>query len=150
MACLLRRLLRLMEGSMEGFIIGLDNALGCPICHEVPKVTNVAELVFDGLTLPPSVELRCPEHPGYIASGDDVTMAIIHWNKFIRFIVRDAIQNSLHHWDNPDWSVCPNCRVNTPTTQFNIPPHTIAECGWCNLPKRKFLTCQPVGLEVPS
>lgn len=57
----------------------MENPQSCPQCLNSPTF----------ITKDSYVEIRCDQH-GYIAMGDNLEMAINHWNRFIDFIRKAA------------------------------------------------------------
>jgi hypothetical protein len=67
----------------------LDGAARCPVCHLAPafhEEPSVNPYRPDAM----SVVIRCPIGHPYVAMGDDLPMAIKHWNIYIEFRENEA------------------------------------------------------------
>jgi hypothetical protein len=109
-------------------VTSLDGCKRCPTCQLVP-VVGLEDKV---LGQPGSdVVLRCAVH-GHTAMGDDLEMAVRHWNRYITYVVQMAGRHFIENGPGkPDESYCTVCGDNSQTEDF--PNRT--ECKRCHAVK---------------
>lgn len=103
-------------------INGLDGAIRCPVCRQVPAMLMEE---FNGHD---RVELRCHM---YVAGGETLDMAVSHWNRFVRFMMLETATACALNPGSLLTSPCFNCKGDTDSFTIN----GVVECADCRLPK---------------
>lgn len=99
----------------------------CPQCSQVPS------LGFDDNFK--TYTITCPNH-GYEMMGATVPQAILHWNKVIAFIRRDAYRSmSDSTMPKTNQSFCIHCKKYTGIRVTQTPKLYRVDCAGCSLLK---------------
>src|SRR5258706_2622804 len=105
----------------------MDGCRRCPTCNILPTMT-MEPSPYDGEEL---VWLQCEIH-GFVACGHDLEHAVLHWNKFLAFVTRQAADHYLTNGAGKvDESYCSVCGF--PTKTEDLPGR--AECAKCHAVK---------------
>jgi hypothetical protein len=105
---------------------GLDGLKRCPTCKQVP------DIIIEDIQ---HTTIQCIQH-GHMAMGADVEQTVRHWNKYISFVTRDAVQNAAEHMSlSLMTSICLFCRVETGSIVHMEPAKYWVECSSCHLSK---------------
>jgi hypothetical protein len=111
---------------MEGAMTNLSEveARLCPTCKKPPTDSKEGK----------EVTLECKPH-GFMAIGYSRAQAARHWNRFIGFITRDAVERAAEDPGSLTSSVCTFCKRNTESITHDKDGKYWVECGLCHLTK---------------
>lgn len=113
-----------------------NSAKCCPICREAPVVTNEPAWTYLNISLPAACEIRC--HHGFVARGENLEQAILHWNILIAsFFAHSSYVAAPVEASKKLDTYCLHCQTYTPTKVYEEPERRYAQCGSCHLMKHE-------------
>lgn len=98
----------------------------CPQCHKIPSPSFEYQ----------NVSLVCERH-GHMASGATLEDAVHHWNRYVDFLLKDALAKTEE--SAAGQSFCFTCSGMTSNLTFKNEYSEIVVCGRCHLLKWEIL-----------